>query len=65
MSKPIRYYVQFGVAMFVANLIISVMDGSELDVKILAKAVLAGLIAAALLAWFDRRKGRRAGHTGP
>lgn len=63
MPKPIRFYVQFGVAIFVGNLIVNVIDESGLNFKSVVKATLAGLIAASILAWFDQRKLRRANQT--
>jgi membrane associated rhomboid family serine protease len=63
MNKSIAYYVQFALAVVLANLVIGVLDGFDSILRVVAKAILAGVIAAALLVWFDRRRSRRANST--
>ena len=58
MSSNRLYYAKFAVAIFLGNLIVGVIDESTITLGIVVKALIAGIIAAAFLAWFERRKRR-------
>jgi hypothetical protein len=57
----IRVYAQWAAAVLIANLVVGLVDGNGLSARLVAKSVLAGLLAAAFLAAFHHLKARRKG----